>query len=81
MKDLLNSVEASHYLKLARQTLARLRCSGGSPIFYKVGRQVLYDRSDLDAWLDARRRRSTCDRGVGAAADLRREHPAAKNAP
>jgi excisionase family DNA binding protein len=63
MKEMLDSAQAAHYLRLARQTLAKLRCTGGSPLFYKVGRQVLYDRADLDTWLDARKRRSTSDSG------------------
>jgi len=42
---------------------AKIRVSGDSPPFYKVGRQVLYDRADLDAWLAERRRRSTSDPG------------------
>ena len=63
MKDMLDSGQAAGYLRLARQTLAKLRCTGDSPIFYKVGRQVLYDRADLDAWLEKRRRRSTSDTG------------------
>ena len=60
---MLDTGQAAAYLRVARQTLARLRCIGGSPAFYKVGRQVLYDRADLDVWLDARRRRSTSDTG------------------
>jgi excisionase family DNA binding protein len=61
VKEMLDSGQAAGYLHLARQTLAKLRCVGGSPPFYKVGRQVLYDRSDLDAWLNDRRRTSTSD--------------------
>jgi excisionase family DNA binding protein len=67
MKEMLDAGQAANYLRLARQTLARLRCVGSSPVFYKVGRQVLYDRADLDCWLDQRRRISTSD--VGAARD------------
>ncbi len=66
MKDMLDSRQAAGYVRLARQTLAKLRCVGGSPPFYKVGRQVLYERSDLDRWLDARRRTSTSDPGSPA---------------
>lgn len=61
MKEMLDSGQAAQYLRLARQTLAKLRCVGGSPPFYKVGRQVLYERTELDQWLDTRRRRSTSD--------------------
>ena len=44
--------EASHYTGLSCSTLARLRCtSGKGPRFAKIGRRVLYDIADLDAWL------------------------------
>ena len=60
-KRLLIAKDAAAYIGLAQQTLAKMRVTGDSPPFYKVGRQVLYDRADLDAWLADRRRRSTSD--------------------
>ncbi len=62
-KRLLGTAEAADYIGLAVQTLAKMRVSGESPPFYKLGRQVLYDRSDLDEWVSARKRRSTSDSG------------------
>lgn len=62
-KRLLIAKDAAFYIGLAPQTLAKMRVTGDSPPFYKVGRQVLYDRADLDAWLADRRRRSTSDAG------------------
>jgi hypothetical protein len=59
LKELLDSGQAANYLHLARQTLARLRCEGASPPYYRVGRSVLYDVRDLDLWLAQRRRTST----------------------
>ena len=53
--------DAATYLGLATQTLAKLRWNGDSPPYFKVGRRVLYDREELDAWLNERRRRSTSD--------------------
>jgi hypothetical protein len=58
-KRLVISRDAALYVGLAQQTLAKLRVIGGSPPYYKIGRQVLYDRADLDAWLAVRRRNST----------------------
>jgi helix-turn-helix protein len=55
--------DAAMYLGLAPQTLAKLRWSGDSPPYFKVGRRVLYDREELDAWLNERRRKSTSDKG------------------
>lgn len=63
MRNLLDSHGAAAYLRLARQTLAKMRMSGAGPVYFKVGRRILYDCTDLDAWLDTRRRRSTSDPG------------------
>ncbi|MHB2034821.1 MAG: helix-turn-helix domain-containing protein, partial [Gemmatimonadaceae bacterium] len=67
--------EAGAYVRLAPQTLAKLRCIGGGPPFYKLGRQVGYKREDLDAWLEAKRRRSTSDPGPVASVQPRRRTP------
>jgi excisionase family DNA binding protein len=56
--------DAAAYLGVAKQTLAKMRWSGDSPPYFKVGRQVVYDRTELDAWLALRRRRSTSDSGA-----------------
>jgi excisionase family DNA binding protein len=55
--------DAAAYLGLGRQALAKMRLTGDSPPFFKVGRRVLYDRDELDAWLSTRKRRSTTDQG------------------
>ena len=52
----LNPPEASEYLltvhgvRVARATLAKLRCVGGGPPFQRFGRSILYPRDELDAW-------------------------------
>lgn len=53
--------DAAKYLGLSVQTLAKLRWSGDSPVYCKAGRRVLYDREDMDAWINGRKRRSTSD--------------------
>lgn len=55
------TTEASQYVGMARQTLARLRVEGSGPAYFKLGRKVAYRRSTLDAWLAERVRRSTSD--------------------
>ena len=55
----LRPADAANYLGLATATLAKLRCVGGSPIFYRLGRKIVYGRADLDAWFASRRARST----------------------
>lgn len=63
MRELLDAKGAAAYLHLASQTMAKMRLTGIGPPYYKVGRRVLYDRMDLDRWLDSRRRLSTSDPG------------------
>jgi predicted DNA-binding transcriptional regulator AlpA len=56
--------DAAEYLGIATQTLAKLRWAGTSPPYFKIGRQVVYKRVELDGWLATRRRRSTTDTGT-----------------
>lgn len=51
--------QAAAYLGLSKSTLDKLRCFGGGPRFYKFGRAVIYDVTDLDAWKAERSRSST----------------------
>lgn len=60
-KQLVIARDAALYVGLAQQTLAKMRVTGGSPPYYKVGRQVLYDKADLEPWLSVRRRHSTSE--------------------
>ena len=62
MKQFLDVSAAARFLNLAPQTLNKLRCVGGSPPFYKAGRRVLYERTELEQWVLARRQLSTSDR-------------------
>jgi hypothetical protein len=64
MKQLMTTQETADYVRHAGQTLAKWRCYGQGPRYVRVGRSILYDRADVDAWLDARMRRSTSDPGT-----------------
>ena len=58
----LRASEAAEYLRMAASTLAKLRCYGGGPRFAKAGpRLIIYDRADLDSWLDNRICHSTSE--------------------
>jgi hypothetical protein len=46
---------------LSASTLNKLRVFGGGPKYLKLGRTVVYDVTDLDAWLATKRRASTSD--------------------
>jgi hypothetical protein len=52
---------AARFIGVAVASLAKMRCLGGSPSYFKVGRKVVYRRSDLTAWLEKRRVRNTTD--------------------
>jgi len=53
MEKLLSPREASEYLGLATQTLAKWRCEGlQGPAFVRVGRLIRYRQNDLRDWLD-----------------------------
>ena len=44
---------------LSSSTLAKKRCNGSGPAFFKIGRQIRYDRMDVESWIASRRRTST----------------------
>jgi excisionase family DNA binding protein len=51
--------EAAAYVPIARGTLDKLRIYGGGPRYIKLGKKVLYDRADLDAWIEEHKRTTT----------------------
>lgn len=59
--ELLTAQEAADYLRLAKSTLAKLRCIGGGPPYVQLGRRIAYRRADLDAWLAKRVAKNTTD--------------------
>ncbi len=58
---LLDNNQAADFLGLGRRTLENWRVRGDGPRFLRVGRAIRYARSDLEAWLDTRRFRSTSE--------------------
>ena len=62
-RTVLPTEHAAAYLGLSPKTLETLRTRGGGPPFLKLGRRVVYRKTDLDTWLAARIRRSTSDTG------------------
>lgn len=53
--ELLNTRETGKYLKRPAGTLSQWRYLGRGPAYIRVGREVRYRKSDLDAWLEANR--------------------------
>jgi hypothetical protein len=58
-RKMLSTAEAAIYCGSSASTFSKLRVFGGGPVFIKIGYRVVYDPSDLDRWLAARRRTST----------------------
>jgi predicted DNA-binding transcriptional regulator AlpA len=58
-RRMLRTEDAANYTGLSASTLNKLRLTGGGPEYIKVGKSVVYDPADLDAWLSSKRRRST----------------------
>lgn len=47
---MLSVIETAWYLSLSKSWLDKKRLSGGGPPYLKLGRRVVYDVADLDAW-------------------------------
>ena len=70
-RKMMSAPEAASYCGSSASTFAKLRLYGGGPVFLKLGRRVVYNPVDLDAWLASRRRTSTSD---GALVPANGEH-------
>jgi predicted DNA-binding transcriptional regulator AlpA len=46
-----NVREAAEYLGLSASFLNKRRVYGGGPMYIKVGKRVMYDCGDLEAWI------------------------------
>jgi len=58
----LTTNEAACFIGLSRSWLEKRRVFGDGPPYYKIGsRRVLYRRTELFAWLEQHRKRSTSD--------------------
>lgn len=67
--DKLDTERAASYCGVGKSTLEKLRLTGGGPAYLKPTRSVVYQVSDLDAWIDSHRRTSTSGQySAGAAA-------------
>lgn len=51
--------EAADYIGLSLSRLAKHRMTGDGPAFLQLGRRVVYQVSDLEAWLDSKRTTKT----------------------
>lgn len=51
--------DAAKHLGLSKSTMDKLRCFGGGPRYFKLGRSVVYEVADLDTWKSERARSTT----------------------
>jgi excisionase family DNA binding protein len=63
----LTTPEAATFLGLGKSTLDKLRLTGGGPAYSLIGRRVIYDPADLDAWVAQHKRTSASERTATAA--------------
>jgi len=61
MSTKLRPPAAADYTGTRPQHLAKLRVYGGGPRFIKIGKKILYDCDDLDAWLNKNKHASTSE--------------------
>lgn len=65
--DKLDTPAAAKYCGVGKSTLEKMRLVGGGPTYLKPTRSVVYQVSDLDAWLNSRRCGSTSEyQGIAA---------------
>ncbi|WP_262299712.1 helix-turn-helix transcriptional regulator [Microvirga sesbaniae] len=67
LRKKLDTPQAAEYLGLGKSTLDKLRAAGGGPTFIKIGKRVVYDPTDLDAWFAAHKRTSITESTATAA--------------
>lgn len=53
MRTLVNTEKAAKILGVERNTMEGWRCHNRGPKYVKIGRRVLYDLGDLDAFIAA----------------------------
>ncbi|TPN58641.1 helix-turn-helix domain-containing protein [Mesorhizobium sp. B1-1-9] len=58
-RKMLRTDGAALHVGLSVSTLEKLRLTGDGPEYIKLGRAVVYKSSDLDAWMESNRRKST----------------------
>jgi excisionase family DNA binding protein len=57
----LTQAEAADVLHVSERTLERWRLEGRGQTYTKAGHRVLYRASDIEEWLQSRRRQSTSE--------------------
>jgi predicted DNA-binding transcriptional regulator AlpA len=61
-----NVKQAAEYLGLSTSFLNKRRVCGGGPLYIKLGKRIVYDTEDLEAWAVQRKIGSTSQTVVEA---------------
>lgn len=61
MRPVLDPDQASAFIGAEPKTLANWRCQGIGPAFIRVGRKIVYDPADIEAWKASNRFQSTSE--------------------
>lgn len=64
MKRLLSSFETAEFLNTTTGVLANWRHYGQGPVYIKLQRKILYDREDLERWLEGLKVKTVDDSGI-----------------
>ncbi|MCX7309751.1 MAG: helix-turn-helix domain-containing protein [Afipia sp.] len=73
--EVLRARDAARLVGLSESTLAKLRLNGNGPAYCKLGRRVVYRRTDLADWLQSRITRDTSDADARFLKALTVAHP------
>lgn len=60
----LSSSEAAEFLNTTMGTLANWRHNGQGPAYIKLRRKILYDREDLERWLERQKVKTADDSDI-----------------
>ena len=58
--------QAATYIGVSKSFMEKKRVEGGGPAYFKLGKTVVYERRELDDWLQSRKRHSTSEYAVAA---------------
>lgn len=61
---LLTAEEAAEKLRLKPQTLAKWRVTGDGPKYRRIGTRALYEKREVERWLEARTYAHTSEEGA-----------------
>lgn len=61
MPRTMTAPQAAEYVGVSKTMMDDFRSKGGGPRYIKIGRRVLYDVADLDAWIESKKQISTAD--------------------